>query len=102
MENDFLLNQSMNKESKPEPKKFVEIVAFNAVDQTSKVLARAVFEDGAMHFEGEPEVIASLKKGFIGADGQLITPEEGVVFLEAIGQEYRSPYLYATEIKEEE
>lgn len=82
--------------------KYVDIL-----NEKGKCLVRCTLKNGKVQCSGEDaELIKDLEAGVtvMLANGQSFTyyPEDGGVFLEALGSVFDSPYLYATDIKEEE
>jgi hypothetical protein len=85
----------------PEPKiKWVDIVSFNAEKDAAKVVARCILEAGEIRFEGEDFIIDNIKTGVPSvSDAKLITPQDGEKFLKALSDQYRSAYLFATDVQ---
>lgn len=82
-------------------KRWVDIVAFNAEKQERNVLARCTLHGDTVHCDGEDAVVERLRQGITQPDGKIVGPKDGESFLRALQNEFRSAYLFATEIQEE-
>ncbi len=81
--------------------KWVDLVEFDAAARKGKVLVRATLEGGTVRLEGDPDLVARLEKGVNSwSEKKRMKPEDGEGFLKALGEEYRNPYLFATDVQE--
>jgi len=80
--------------------KWVDIVAVDGEKMTGSVRARCILEGGKVRIEGDEAWVKKLNEGIAVGPNQKFTPEDGDGFLEALAREFRSAYLFATDVKE--
>ncbi len=81
--------------------KWVHLVEFDAKERTGKAVATCILENDQVHCEGNTEIVAQLKDGvFSPFKNKKLTPEDGEAFLKALSVEFRSVYLFATDVQE--
>ena len=79
---------------------WVDIVAFDAINQSTVREARCILSNGVIECEGNPRIVAELQNGIqFSPTGPCLTLADGRAFLEALAQRYNSVYLFATEVK---
>ena len=78
---------------------YVDICSYKGKGETAR-LVRVNFKDGKISFEGEKKIIDDLKNGSLSYKkfGKPIMPEDGLEFLEALQDNFKNPYLFATSI----
>jgi hypothetical protein len=88
-------------EKKEGPMKWVDIVEFDAVSKKGNALVRATLEGGQVRLEGDDKLTSRLENGVFSPElGKMVKPADGEPFLKALGTEFRSAYLFATDVKE--
>lgn len=93
----------MNSSSPEKEKKlqWVDLVSFDAVKQEGDLKVRCILEDGRVRFEGDEQIISDIQKGIPEyPSGTVITPADGLRFLNALGREFRSAYFFATDVRQ--
>lgn len=77
----------------------VDICSYKGKGETAR-LVRVSFKNGKISFEGEKKIIDDLKNGILSYKkfGKPILPKDGVDFLEALQENFKNPYLFATSI----
>jgi hypothetical protein len=78
---------------------YVDICSYKGKGETMR-LARVSFKDGKISFDGDEKIIEDLKNGISSYKkfGKPILPEDGLEFLEALQDNFKNPYLFATSI----
>jgi len=79
---------------------WVDLIAWDPVQKKGTMCARVLFRDEKIQFQGELALVSELKDGLTTyPDAQLVYPEDGMKFLEAVAASFRSPSLLATDIQ---
>lgn len=87
-------------EKKEPAMKWVDLIAFDQQQNKARVCVRCILVNGAVRFDGDAEVVAQLTSGIQTGPEERVLPSQGEVFLVALTREYRSPYLFASDLNE--
>jgi len=83
--------------------KWLDLIS-NDPTQGQQIVARCALssDDGPVQIQGEPWITQELKRGFRGSKNgvpAIILPEDGLLFLQALGQNYSGHMIVATQIQ---
>lgn len=79
---------------------FVDIIETDPESCQTAVTGRAALEGDRVVVYGEPETVAVLELGVKRyPQRELLTPDDGAVYLQHLHTFFRSPYFYATEVQ---
>lgn len=81
--------------------KWVYLIEFDAIKREGRVAATCVLgDDHVVRCAGDEPLVAMLTAGIRGPENKPLTPADGLAFLEALPKEFRSAYLFATDVEE--
>lgn len=104
LKNHFEASEEPGKERESSMKKWVDIMRVDAAKRESKVVARCILEGGKVRCEGNESFIKNLENEGVFSlnEKKMVKPADGETFLRALGQEFKSAYLFATDVQEGE